>query len=195
MPSNLRQYLVPEGAPLPPNPVPSRFQGAGLARVARPAFRDVLKRYGAAKTFWEVAPRGIAPCFTGPTGTHKTTALAVLAEALHLRARLPVVWCNCAEVFEQLDRRAFTDETDETLAGLKRAPFVVLDDFAMIPAGRPREFFRAVVNARYDAELPTAYSANIVLTPQDQSPLVEVAGVNVARRIRETSEGFRVAVK
>lgn len=195
MTNNLRAAIVPPGLPLAPSPVPLRYRGAGLDRVQRPGLRTVLRRYGQADVFWDTAERGIAPCFTGPTGTFKTTAAAVLAEAIHLRFRLPVTWVCCPDVFEALDRQAFAEATARVLEHYRTAPFLVLDDFALTPSGRALDFFRAIVNARYDATLPTAYTANLVLSAKDQQPLVDFAGANVARRILEQSEGFRAAVK
>lgn len=179
---------------LSPNEIPRRFADVTLGLVTPQALVKVAQRYS--DEFWNAAPKGIAPLFLGAAGQYKTVTAACIAKGIRQHYRINVAWCNCAAEFTQLDRDSFSEATRTRLAWLKSAPFLVMDDFAAVPAGgRMMHTMIEVGTTRYDAMLPTLWTGNLVLEKGNHAPLVAAVGAALSRRMLETAKGFAVQVK
>jgi DNA replication protein DnaC len=179
-------------------PIPEQFSDAVVDVIPHKTLRECVLRYG--KHFWEDASRGFAPLFLGAPGVYKSFAAAALSRVLHLRACVPVAWCDVPVGLNALERRRFDRATDEQIDRWKHAPWLVMDDFAMAKRDTWQHgVLTEVALARFDLGRPTCWTGNIeveVPTPQAvEDALKASAGVQLARRILERSDGYRVYVR
>lgn len=179
--------------------VPAQFKNAELEEVPYKPLRECVLRYGS--SFWSAASRGYAPLLLGAPARYKSYAAAALCRALHARARIHVAWCDVPITLNQLERRRFDRTTDETISAWKEAPFLVMDDFGMAKLDSWQYGVMAeIAMSRFDAGRPTCWTGNIELPGESTPGLVDealkrAAGVQLARRILERSEGYRVYLR
>lgn len=179
---------------LPPLDLPRRYMDATLKNVPHLALVKVARNYGT--KFWEAAPKGLAPLLVGAAGEYKTVTAAAIARAVHDVMNIEVGWCNCAVDFIRFDREAFAPSTQVRIAQLKLIPFLVMDDFTQVPLGsRMHNTLQEIAGVRFDSLRPTLWTGNIVLEKGDTEKLAKTVGTFLARRILETSVGFRGQVK
>jgi len=153
--------------------------------------RDYLTRFG------EVATQGIAPLFIGRAGTYKTRASAVIARAVFERGNLAVEFVDCTMALLELDMNKYGKGTLGVIERWKRVPFLVMDDFAQVkPTSFGAEIIRGILATRYNALLPTLWTANVALPADEEfDRLGELYGAQFGRRLKERSEGFRVFIE
>jgi DNA replication protein DnaC len=186
----LYQHVARPDAPLQELTLPRRYQDTAVDDIDDAGLARCVRKYG--RDFWQVAPAGIAPFFAGNSGVGKTYAASVLARAIHAVHRIPVAWCNCAEELVWFDREAFSTRVAARIAELKRAPFVVMDDFTQFTDGRQLNLLTEIAAVRYDECLPTLWTGNVVLKKDDYEIFEKAVGAMLARRILQMSEGYRV---
>jgi DNA replication protein DnaC len=179
-------------------PVPEQFSDAVVDVIPHKTLRDCVLKYG--QQFWQQASRGFAPLFLGAPGVYKSFAAAALSRVLHERACVPIAWCDVPVGLNAMERRRFDRATDEQIERWKQVPWLVLDDFAMAKKDSWQHgVLTEVAMARFDLGRPTCWTGNIEVTsPSPQAveeALRENAGVQLARRILERSENFRVYVR
>jgi DNA replication protein DnaC len=186
----LHAEFAPHPALLPPLELPPRFANVKFADIPSPGLRRIAQTY--VKGFWEFAPEGRAPLFVGSVETYKTYTAALIAKAIHRTYQLPVVWVNCAEEFNRLERNRYSDETNARIHKLKTASFLVLDDVSQVPAGTWQMNIVVEIGAyRFDHLRPTLYTGNIDVSSTDTDVLERAFGACLSRRILSSSEGLR----
>lgn len=179
-------------------PIPEHLLHARIEAIPHKTVREILVRYG--REFWTAASRGLAPLFLGPPSVYKSYAAAALARALHERACIRVDWCNVPITLNQLERKRFERATDERIEAWKQVPFLVIDDFAMAKIDSWQ--YNAMVEIamyRFDSGRPTCWTGNLDISGPATKETIDhamkvCAGVQLARRIMERSEGFRAYV-
>lgn len=179
-------------------PIPDQFQTATID-VVPDQLRTCVLAYG--KAFWQAASKGVAPLFLGNPARYKSYSAAALAKALHERACVRVDWCDVPITLNQLERNRFDRATDERIERWKTVPFLVMDDFGMVKVDSWQHGVLAEVGmSRFDRGYPTCWTGNVAIDGQVSSATIDEAlrrhvGVQLARRIMERSEGYRVYVR
>jgi DNA replication protein DnaC len=196
----LRRAVEPIPSLMKPPPIPEFLADAELQHIPHKFLRDVLVRYG--EQFWELASRGVAPMFLGPPSVYKSYSAAVLCKAVHGRLHVPVEWCNAPVTLNQFERRRFDQATDAQIERWKKAPFLVVDDFAMVRKDSwAMGALTEIAMARFDLSRPTCWTGNVEASdPVSDAAAVtnalkDIVGAQITRRMFERSEGFRVYVR
>lgn len=180
-------------------PIPEQFADASIDVVPHRTLKDCVLRYG--KEFWQAASKGLGPLFLGPPALYKSYAAAALARALHERACIHVAWCDIPITLNAMERRRFDKTTDEQIDRWKQVPFLVMDDFGMAKVDSWQYGVMAEIGmSRFDTGRPTCWTGNVEIDGPPTADKVNealraTAGVQLARRIMERSEGFRVYVR
>ena len=147
------------------------------------------------REFWSAASRGLAPLLVGPPGVYKSYSAAVLAKQIHEKACVRIAWCDVPVTLFQLERKRFQHATDELIDSWKQVPWLVIDDFAMVQVGSWQHgVLCEVAMHRFSHGKPTCWTGNIQFARGQQSALVDAVGAQLARRLMEGSEGFRLAI-
>lgn len=137
---------------------------------------------------------------TGPMGTGKTHLAAAIANQL-MHGGTPVI---CMTMIDLLDRIRQTfnasgnrwDDNEATLLNkYKRVDLLIIDDMGKEPATKwAVSKIYAIINARYEACLPTIITTNYTdselvrrLTPEDGDPTTAAATID---RLREMCAGI-----
>lgn len=185
------------------NTLPKRLETAQIEKEPtgpwNPAVHETVAEFLSSRKYLD---EGIAPLVTGTSGTGKSYALAAATNRIRNKfieewgEEFEFVW---APVGETLDRvMAYRDFRSDNFWKwdnlLKRADFVIFDDFSHLrDYPRLREQFWVYLNARYDAKLPTAFTANLDLS-EGWGALDEAFGEHFRRRIQSMSEGLAVSL-
>ena len=152
-----------------------------------------MATYG--RDFWTAASAGIAPLFVGPPGVYKSYSAAVLATTIHERAGVRIGWCDVPVTLFQLERKRFLPQTDATIDRWKSVPWLVIDDFAMVAVGSWQHgVLCEIAMHRFSQGRPTCWTGNIQFLRGQQVALADAVGAQLARRILEGSEQFRLAI-
>jgi DNA replication protein DnaC len=195
----LLRAVEPHPALMGPSPVPTQFHDVTVDGIAHAALRDCVHRYG--EHFWQAASAGLGPLFLGAPARYKSFAAAVLTRGIHERACVPSSWCDVPVALNQMERRRFDRTTDELIESWKVVPWLVFDDFALVrPETWQHGVLMEVAMARFDARKPTCWTGNVELSNRPAPDAVaealkRVAGVQLARRVLERSENYRVYVR
>jgi len=182
-----------------PPDIPLPLRGVDLDSIPHRALRRNVQQYG--QHFWELASKGIAPLYLGDPAQYKSYAAATIARALHERACLRVAWCDVPVTLNQLERKRFERASDELIERWKQAPWLVMDDFAMVRMDSWQYGVLVEIGMyRFDAGRPTCWTGNVQINGEAGAGAVEEAlksavGVQLTRRILERSEGYRVYVR
>ena len=181
-----------------PAAVPEQFSNAVIDVVPHRTLKECVLRYG--REFWQAASRGFAPLFLGAPAVYKSFAAAALTKALHERALVRGEWCDVPITLNQLERRRFDRSTDAQIDRWKQAAWLVMDDFAMARQDTWQHgVMTEIAMSRFDTGRPTCWTGNVEVeqaTPEKvEEALKRLAGVQLARRILERSEGYRVYVR
>lgn len=160
--------------------IPAKYRHADFAALPD-GLRDALG------DFW-AKPRGIY--LSGPPGTGKTYAAAALVRSAWGHTIHRGAWANVPILLDQLRRSMRKAElTADQIEQLCTAPLAVLDD---VGAEKPSEWvvdrLYVVINARYEAELPTIVTSNLKL-----SDLGDRIGMRIVSRLVETTTQFELA--
>lgn len=155
--------------------------------------KKLITNYG--RDFWAAASHGIAPLLVGPPGVYKSYSSAVLAKQIHEKACVRVAWCDVPVTLFQLERKRFQHATDEVIDGWKQVPWLVIDDFAMVQVGSWQHgVLCEIAMHRFSQGRPTCWTGNVQFARGQQNALVDAVGAQLARRLMEGSEGFRLAI-
>jgi len=179
-------------------PIPDQFATATVD-VVPDQLRSCVLAYG--KAFWQAASDGKAPLFLGNPARYKSYSAAALARALHERACIHVDWCDVPVTLNQLERNRFDRATDERIDRWKQVPFLVMDDFGMAKLESWQGGVLAEIGMfRFDRGFPTCWTGNVAIDGAVSAQSIDEAlrrhvGVQLARRIMERSEGYRVYVR
>lgn len=200
----MRTTTMPDSGVLPePHPnlvgpldIPSQFADATLDQIPNDTLRTQVRDYG--RNFWALATAGMAPVWLGPPATYKSYSAAVLCKAMHANA-VRSVWVQVPVALTELERKRYSEVADRRIAQWKQAPFLVLDDFAMVRRESwQHDALVEVAVTRFDAKKPTLWTGNVFyepgVTPSMREILEQVVGTQLARRMLERSEGFRCYV-
>lgn len=196
-PSPLLQFVEPHADLMGPSVIPSQFADATLGALPSAAIRKLLRSYG--QQFWDVAGQGIAPVLLGPPATYKSYAAAVLVKQVEA-AQLKAAWCTVPVQLTELERKRYEPKTDACITAWKRVPFLVLDDFGMIRVGSwQHDILCEIAMARFEARRPTVWTGNVLVQegearPNPRALIEQHLGIQLARRLFERSEGFRLYV-
>lgn len=176
--------------------LPAQFADVRLEAIPHAKLREQVREYG--RQFWDMAPRGIAPVWLGPPATYKSYAAAVLCTAMHGQG-VKTAWLTVPVKLTELERKRYSDVADRALAAWKQAPFLVLDDFAMVRMNSwQHDALVEIAMARFENQRPTLWTGNVFVdpgvTPKLSTMLEQVVGGQLTRRIIERSEGFRYYV-
>lgn len=161
--------------------IPLRYGGKTLEsfdRRLQPRALDLARRY--VDRFDELRGQSTnGLCFIGPVGTGKSHLAMGIAQAL-LDKGVPVIFRPVAELLEDLrprigrsdeETRRFQTEAGERLELLRTADMVVLDDLGAEKSTEwAIERIYLVVNARYNALLPTVITSNVPLEDLELLP-------------------------
>jgi DNA replication protein DnaC len=189
----LLEAMLPHAGLLPPNPVPSQFEGAQLVTIPHANLRELVARYG--RAFFEQASSGVAPLLLGAPGRYKSYAAALLATRIRDAALIPVGWCDCPVALSRFERNRYAAATDAQIEAWKVVPWLVLDDFGMVKEGTwQMGVLTEIAFTRFDRGLPTCWTGNVEIGPDPHATLVETVGAQLARRMWESSEGYRLRV-
>lgn len=194
LPAWLRAAIEPHPDLAGPPPVPFQFKDATLERIPSVPLQQLVRRYGGA--FWDEAAKGTAPLLLGPPGTYKSYAAAVLVRRLHAKACIKTAWCTVPIALTGLERDRFSEQTRERIAAWKRSPFLVCDDFAMVRIGSwQHDVLVELTMDRFESGKPTLWTGNVTVPKGKQDFLADVVGAQLARRMLERSEGYRLYVQ
>jgi len=182
------RFAMPQVLPVPLRYASVTFETIGDARL-REKVVDYLRR------FEELGPLGIAPALIGAAREFKTVAAVALLKAIWQTHRFPVDYMGCGHLLA-LEIDKFSDSVRKRLKNWREIPLLLMDDFA---APAPGSFGAAVVldvcAARFDALLPTIYTANLKLPRSAEFGRVEeLYGPLFARRLEDGAKGFTVLV-
>jgi DNA replication protein DnaC len=172
----VRENPVPE-----PVELPLRYRAADLGQLPNPLLRQVAETY--LTDFWARAPEGAAPAFFGQARVGKTMAAACIARTVN-RAVSVTWWSMPMWVADPWGWKA-------------QMPFLVCDDIQAVQATGRRAFelFQGVVSDRWDAQLPTVFTGNLLLPPdRELETLSQTFGPGVARRIYDASHDLMVII-
>lgn len=173
--------------------LPEGLESIKLDQIAEPTIVTTLKRYG--RDFEAAATEGIAPFFAGRSGAYKTLGACALARALYDRYGFTIEFFDCSKEMPDIDRLWYEGHAQRRISEVRTAPFLIVDDFTMLrPNTRDAIVLQEIVNVRYNAKLPTLYTANVVFS-KDLSALEDVIGIPLTRRIIERSKGYTVVTK
>jgi DNA replication protein DnaC len=180
---------------LPPNTVPTRFVNRSLSEIENPHIVKTITTY-LGLNFNNYATRGMAPAFLGRSGTWKSFGAGFIADRLYTQARVPVEYVKCSSQLPELERSRYEAATNRFLKRLKHVPFLVMDDFTQIRIGSwMADMLLEIAEDRYTAVLPTLWTGNVIITPTDQSALIEGYGASFARRLVEGARGLLVVIE
>jgi DNA replication protein DnaC len=178
---------------LPPLALPERYRTAQLRQIGQADIAAVTILY--CEQFREAAAHGLAPVFLGRVRTWKTYAAAAIARYVWHHERVAVDFVACPAEFTRFERRRFDPATDQELARLAATPFVVLDDFPLVaPNSYAAQLLVELVTRRFDATLPTLFTGNILMAPDDTSEVDARYGPQFGRRLYEMGRGYVVVV-
>jgi DNA replication protein DnaC len=126
---------------------------------------------------------------------YKTFSAAVLAKLIHETACVRVGWCDVPVTLFQLERKRFQPQTDLQIDRWKQVPWLVIDDFAMVQVGSWQHgVLCEIAMHRFSQGKPTCWTGNIQFPRGQQHALVDAVGAQLARRVMEGSEGYRLAI-
>lgn len=181
-------------AQLKPNEVPALFNGVGVAEIPTKSIRAVATDY--LTRFWELVADGKAPAFLGRAGTYKSYAAAAIAHTVRSGGLIDTAFVQCGPEFNELERRRFELSSHQRITWLTECPFVVFDDFTKLkPGSFGADTLDAIVEKRYGAGLPSLYTGNVVVRPDDFSQITNHFGAGFSRRFQEGAAGLTVCVK
>jgi hypothetical protein len=186
----------PDTRLLAPLRLPRRYADARLAEIPKAGLRTLVRAY--CDQFAEAAARGVAPGLFGATQSWKTYAACVVCRYVWHVQRLDVEFVQCAAEFAQLERDRFAPAAAARLERLATAPFVVLDDFPLVPpGGYAAGMLIEVCSRRFDALLPTCYTGNILPRPKSAGDATDEVtaryGPQFSRRLLDATVGYRMA--
>lgn len=179
---------------LKPHGIPKRYAQFELENIANKGIHVACSEY--LRKADSVAANGIAPAFFGRGGSYKTLGAAVIARMLYDVGHVQVAFLSCRVDLPRLERDRFDPATDKAFRLYASVPFLVVDDFDAAAQGTwQADRLGEIAEARYAAILPTLWTANLTVSKTDQSSIVNKYGQAFARRLWESSEGFRVMVR
>jgi DNA replication protein DnaC len=179
-------------ASAPPLVLPRRYAEAEYATIPAGPVQTAVGRY--LQHFTTAAPTGIGCLFVGRARTWKTYGTAVILRRVHERLGLQCLFVQCALLASQTDRARFSDTTSQFIQQIRRAHLVVMDDFAQIPEQSPgATALMEIAESRFADQVPTLWTANIPATSANLiKHISQLYGAGFARRLYDTSEGYRV---
>lgn len=176
--------------PVPVRPkIPARYADASIRMIPEShPLRQLSWRY--LTEFADHAAKGIAPVYLGPTGEYKTYSAAVIAGLVG--ARVGTQFVSVPETFTLLDLDRHSAATRDTLQGVMRIPFLVLDDFFWVAKGSwAAQTLEAILAARFAECRPTLITGNLVLPAgQEFEALSSQYSPLLARRLRDAGGPF-----
>lgn len=174
--------------PIPPA-IPPRYLQHKLADLPNTVVRKTAEDY--LTRFWTVAPTGQGPLFLGRAETWKTTAAALVAQAV-AAAGVETTWVSVPRYQVDFERSRFDSDLTRTIKSWESVSFLVMDDFAVI--GRNsygHMLLNAIITARFDAQKPTCWTGNLDLPEgREWDAISELYGPLFARRLEATSTGY-----
>lgn len=180
--------------------IPHRYKKAIVdpleAAKWAPGLLELCQEY--TERFEEYAEQGKAPMFLGLAGRGKTYAAAAILNTLDKIANannlpeLSKVWVPVGEALNTINTARDMYDRDTYFRwdyAIKNSDIAVFDDFAYLrDHPKLKELFWIYVNARYDRQLPTIFTANIEM--KDWEDLFDLFGPAIGRRMKEMSEGL-----
>lgn len=172
--------------------LPQRYNKATTAQLPAGQLRQTTVRY--LEEFFKVAPEGVGCLFVGKARTWKTYAASAILRRVHEHTGLSCIFVQGAILANQVDRNRFSASTDLFVQRAKAAHLVLLDDFAQIPERSPAaQTLVEIAEARFSDQLPTLWTANIEAPATGIVKAIgQLYGAGFARRVYDSSEGFRV---
>lgn len=178
------------------DPIPLKFRGGELNQIPQAKLRELVRNYG--RNFFDAAPKGIAPLLLGPMAAYKSFSAALLARQIREKALVKVDWVDCPVLLNAFERRRFDVETSERIEQIKNTGWLVMDDFAFVRLGTWQSDLMAEIAChRFDNSMPICWTGNVHMAVDEKAPLAilsEVVGGQLARRILEASQGYRLMV-
>lgn len=176
--------------PYPAEPaIPPRYLQFQLTDLPTTVVRATAEDY--LRKFWQVAPEGRGLLFLGRAETWKTTAAALVAQAVH-GAGVETVWVSCPRYLVEFERSRFDHDLTLEVKKWEHVPFLVMDDFAVIERNsHGHMLLNSIISARFDYNLPTCWTGNLKLPEGGEwDAIADRYGPLFARRLEATSTGF-----
>lgn len=177
----------------PPASIPDRFAAAHVGGIPNATLAQVVMDY--CKGFHAYAADGRAPVFFGRSREYKSYSAAVIVKEV-ARAGFATLWCPCARDILRLEMDKWSESSRLYVRKLQEVPFLVMDDFWEVGGdGFGRNVLVSVAGARYDAQKPTLWTANLSVESGDEwVGVVQRYGASFARRLRDGGREFTVVI-